>query len=423
MGWTMITWFAAVRFVPLADSSSDSSSSGGPPDSYWNRVSAARRCQTLPWRATCSTSNSSRAELIFRFRSSHCTKQMILHPGSSLCSFVTCVTIASIFEPYLANCEAWPAGSGSAVLSLSPSASRSVRWKNWRLSSFAVASRSSSAARRVNLSSSSFHAAMTPRSLPTASLSLKNSWVASSNSRLTEASASQGYRGMPRFARSFAQRGGAAPGSPALASTSPRTRASSPRSCAPSCCPACAGPAPGGSSTALHAGGAAAGRSAARPADLGSKSMRSATSFAASLVSALRRAAKSRANSSAFVPRVSSPRNLSLAATAPLISRPMCLWSPGSGARQKCGSKCRTCRTMETQRSTTDLSARSATRLCSVRFASSRSHSPSAVSMSTAAERQKWLQSFRRPLALCRAARSSGGSSTRVWSCCCVSAR
>mmetsp|Transcript_14504 Transcript_14504/g.36755 ORF Transcript_14504/g.36755 Transcript_14504/m.36755 type:complete len:216 (+) Transcript_14504:124-771(+) len=115
MGCTMITWFAAVRFVPLADSSSDSSNILGPPpspSSYWNRVSAALRAQTLPCKLRCSTPNSSSARPILRLRSSHWMKQMILQEGSWCCSRCTCRTNASILLPYFAK--------GAGVSSWSP---------------------------------------------------------------------------------------------------------------------------------------------------------------------------------------------------------------------------------------------------------------------------------------------------------------
>mmetsp|Transcript_77355 Transcript_77355/g.201612 ORF Transcript_77355/g.201612 Transcript_77355/m.201612 type:complete len:234 (+) Transcript_77355:123-824(+) len=128
IGCTIITWLAAVKLVPLADSSRDSSSSLGPCSSYWNCVSAALRFQTLPLSVRLPSLNSSRAAATLRFRSSHCTKQMILQPLSSFCSLCTCRTMASIFDPYLANLRV-----GSCLVSTASTApccdACSVCWK------------------------------------------------------------------------------------------------------------------------------------------------------------------------------------------------------------------------------------------------------------------------------------------------------
>mmetsp|Transcript_67536 Transcript_67536/g.206830 ORF Transcript_67536/g.206830 Transcript_67536/m.206830 type:complete len:257 (-) Transcript_67536:2894-3664(-) len=209
IGCTMITWFAAVRLVPLADSSKESNSILGLPSSNWNRVSAARLAHTLPCKLRCSTPNSSRAEPILRFRSSHCTKQMILWLGSSLRNFCTCVTNASIFEPYLAKtcCGLSSTTSpGAACVSLSDS------WNEDNAFSLAPASAFKLFSCAAQLSMSAFQASMTLRSLSAFSRSPSHAQFASSRSAFAVPEG-PAQRGMPKLDRSFAHLAGSGAGS------------------------------------------------------------------------------------------------------------------------------------------------------------------------------------------------------------------
>mmetsp|Transcript_21147 Transcript_21147/g.59782 ORF Transcript_21147/g.59782 Transcript_21147/m.59782 type:complete len:248 (-) Transcript_21147:1157-1900(-) len=208
MGCTMMTWLLAVRFVPLADSSSESSSRRGPSSSYWNLIRASRRAQTLPQSETCSTPNSSRARLILRLRSSHCTKQMTLQRPSSLCSRCTCFTIASIFDPYFAK-----PGAVSSTSTAATCVAFKVSWKDKRLFFFSANSSSSCRSRVAQRSTSAFHALTTLRSLSALSPSASHCHVNSSHVKsplLARACSADelglDQRGMPKLARSLVQR-------------------------------------------------------------------------------------------------------------------------------------------------------------------------------------------------------------------------
>mmetsp|Transcript_28960 Transcript_28960/g.78368 ORF Transcript_28960/g.78368 Transcript_28960/m.78368 type:complete len:208 (+) Transcript_28960:709-1332(+) len=194
----MITWLLAVRLVPLADSSRESSRSRGPSSSYWNLVRAARRAQTLPQSETCSTWNSSRARLILRFRSSHCTKQMTLQELSSLCSRCTCFTSASIFDPYLAKLPT--VSSTSTVLTCVVC---KVSWNECKLSSFLDSSPSTCKRRAALRSASIFQASTTFRSFSALSPSASHCQVCSSgvNSSFPASESGRDQRGMPKLAR------------------------------------------------------------------------------------------------------------------------------------------------------------------------------------------------------------------------------
>mmetsp|Transcript_39836 Transcript_39836/g.113766 ORF Transcript_39836/g.113766 Transcript_39836/m.113766 type:complete len:360 (+) Transcript_39836:393-1472(+) len=321
IGWTMITWLAAVRLVPLADSSSDRSSILGLFSSYWNCIRAVRRAQTLPCNERCSMPNSPSAELILRFRSSHCTKHMILQRWSSFWSFCTCLTSASIFDPYFAK-----RGALSSSVSRPPGVVHIVFWKDLRSMIFFATSPSTARSRAAVFSRSSFHALTTLRSFLAFSLSSSQSQSAS---RPSTGSA----RGMPRCARRRVQRCNALLLSDA-ASASRATRATTSRPGQPSADagrpgPAVArGPSCASASTDAQLGGGFAGPSSVFvEASSRLKSARSATSLASSAAAFRTPGAlavpKRRVSRSAFAPVVDAPRNRSRPAMAALDSRPM----------------------------------------------------------------------------------------------------
>mmetsp|Transcript_21772 Transcript_21772/g.48621 ORF Transcript_21772/g.48621 Transcript_21772/m.48621 type:complete len:363 (+) Transcript_21772:259-1347(+) len=309
MGCTMMTWLAAVRFVPLADSSRERRSILGLSASYWNFTSAARRAQTLPLSVRCSTPNSSRAELILRFRSSHCTKQMILQPGSSARTCWTCPTRARILEPYLAKSGA--CGSAARPASACACEAESVRWKDLSRSILPAASASSSRSRAAQGSRSAFQAAVTPRSFSALPCSESHSHEASQNSCTASGVAlAPGLLGMPRFERSRAQRAGTGarlPSPPPAAARASRTALAT--SCLPA--PSTAVDAAEASSMSQEGGEATRGTGA-----FAWKSTRRAMSFSSSGAAAAAPAgSRSCFRSSALVPVVAAPRSFSRAAT------------------------------------------------------------------------------------------------------------
>mmetsp|Transcript_25510 Transcript_25510/g.73676 ORF Transcript_25510/g.73676 Transcript_25510/m.73676 type:complete len:248 (+) Transcript_25510:527-1270(+) len=207
IGCTMMTWFAAVKFVPLADSSKDNSSIRGPLSSYWNLVKAARRAHTLPMRLMCSTPNSSRAAPTLRFRSSHCTKQITLHVGCSRRSLCTWPTSASIFEPYLAKrCPGNSVRAAGAVAAAWES-SRLCRKETRELSLFSASCFKATSC-FAQLSVSAFHTFKTWSSFSALALSRSHSQFACSSSSFS-APGAPGQRGIPKWDRSLAHLPGA----------------------------------------------------------------------------------------------------------------------------------------------------------------------------------------------------------------------
>mmetsp|Transcript_37791 Transcript_37791/g.108683 ORF Transcript_37791/g.108683 Transcript_37791/m.108683 type:complete len:277 (-) Transcript_37791:2280-3110(-) len=262
-----------------------------------------------------STPNSSKAAPIFRFKSSHCTKQITLQVGSSRRNFCTCSTSASILEPYLAKtCKGSTATSSPGSTSCDSSR---LCLNDFRAFKRVVDSPLRAMSWAAQFSTSTFHASTILRNFSAFPGSRSHCQFASSSSG-SATPAAPGQRGMPKCDLNLTQRAG---GEARVVAKTLRT-AWSTNSSPVSGSFVTSGASDADAMSCCQAEAGRFGSFDALPAALRSKSGRRTMSRAAGEASAMAPPIspsdepKSFAMSSAFVPTMDTPKKRSRAAIA-----------------------------------------------------------------------------------------------------------